>query len=143
MKKVIAIICSMFLVAGAYAFEVNEKVLKSFTETFAAAEDVRWEEYKTYYTVSFVHVGIRSKVNYGKDGFVLGAIRYYAPHMLPLNIYNSIKKEYSNKELFGVTEVTSGTDVAYFIKMSDNKNWITVKIDAFGSRSIHEKYKKR
>jgi hypothetical protein len=142
MKKVFAIVCSMLLVAGAYAFEVNEKVLKSFKETFTAAEDVKWEEYKTYYSVSFVHTGIRSKVNYDKNGYMIGSIRYYAPQMLPLNIYNSLKKEYSQKELYGVTEVTYGADVTYFIKMQDAKNWITIKMDASGNSSIHEKYRK-
>lgn len=142
MKKVLAIICSMMFVVGAYAFEVNEKVLRSFNETFSLAEEVKWEEYKTYYTVSFVHAGVRSKVNYDKDGKMLGSIRYYAPQMLPLNVYNRLKMEYSKKELFGVTEVTFGTDVTYFVKMQDSKNWITVRIDASGNSSIHEKYKK-
>ena len=142
MKKVLAIFCSMMFVAGAYAFEVNEKVLRSFKETFSSAEEVKWEEYKTYYTVSFVHSGVRSKVNYDKDGKMLGSIRYYAPQMLPLNVYNRLKMEYSKKELFGVTEVTFGTDVTYFVKMQDSKNWITVRIDASGNSSIHEKYRK-
>jgi hypothetical protein len=142
MKKVLAIICSMLLVAGAYAFDVNEKVLKSFKETFASAEDVKWEEFKTYYTVSFVHSGIRSKVNYDKDGRMIGSIRYYAPQLLPLNIYNRLKMDYAKKELYGVTEVTYGTDVAYFVKMHDAKNWITIKMDASGNTSVHEKYKK-
>ena len=142
MKKVLAILCSMMFVLGAYAFEVNEKVLKSFNETFSTAEEVKWEEYKTYYTVSFVHSGIRSKVNYDKDGRMLGSIRYYAPQLLPLNIYNRLKMEYSRKELFGVTEVTFGTEVTYFVKMQDSKNWITIKIDPSGTTSVHEKYKK-
>ena len=98
MKKVLTVICSMLLFAGAYAYEVNEKVLKSFKETFSAAEEVKWEEYKTYYTVSFVHSGIRSKVNYDKDGRMLGSIRYYAPQLLPLNIYNRLRMDFSKKE---------------------------------------------
>lgn len=142
MKKLLTVICFMLLVAGAYAFEVNEKVLRSFKETFSSAEEVRWEEFKSYYSVSFVHSGIRSKVNYDKDGNMLGSIRYYAPQLLPLNIYNRLRMDYSKKELFGVTEVTAGTDVAYFVKMQDSKNWITIKIDASGNSSIHEKYKK-
>lgn len=132
----------MLLVAGAYAFEVNEKVLKSFKETFASAEDVKWEEYKNHYTVSFVHTGVRSKVSYDKNGYMTGAIRYYAPNLLPLNIHNSLKREYSKKQLYGVTEVTSGTDVAYFVKMQDANSWITVKVDASGNSSLYEKYKK-
>ena len=142
MKKVLAVICSMMFIAGAYAFEVNEKVLKSFNETFSLAEEVKWEEYKTYYTVSFVHSGIRSKVNYDKDGRMLGSIRYYAPQMLPLNIYNKLKLDYSKKELFGVTEVTFGTDVTYYVKIEDEKHWITVKVDAQGTSQVTEKYKK-
>ena len=142
MKKVLAVFCSMVFIAGAYAFEVNEKVLKSFNETFASAEEVKWEEYKTYYTVSFVNSGIRSKVNYDKDGHMLGSIRYYAPQLLPLNIYNMLKMDYRKKELYGVTEVTFGTDVTYFVKMQDAKNWFTIKIDASGNSTIHEKYKK-
>ena len=142
MKKVLAVILFTVSIAGAYAFEVNEKVLKSFNETFYAAKEIKWEEYKTYYTVSFVHSGIRSRVNYNKNGQMLGSIRYYLPHMLPLNIYNKIKLEYPKKELFGVTELTFGTDVMYFVKMHDAKNWITLKIDASGSSIIYEKYKK-
>ena len=142
MKKVLAVFCSMLFIAGAYAFEVNEKVLKSFNETFSSAEEVKWEEYKTYYTVSFVNSGIRSKVNYDKDGHMLGSIRYYAPQLLPLHIYNVLKNDYRKKELYGVTEVTFGTEVTYFVKMHDAKNWFTIKIDGSGNSSIHEKYKK-
>lgn len=142
MKKVLAVISSMLLFAGAYAFEVNEKVLKSFNETFSAAEEVKWEEYKTHYRVSFVNSGVRSRVSYNRNGVMTGAIRYYAPQMLPLNVYNRLKKDFSSKALFGVTEVTSGTDISYYVKMQDSKTWITVKIDEFGNASITEKYKK-
>jgi hypothetical protein len=133
---------TMFLVADVYAYEVNEKVLKSFNEMFAGAQDVKWEEHKNYYTVSFVHSGIRSKVNYDKNGYSIGSLRYYVPQNLPLNIYNSLRKEYSKKELYGVTEVTVKAEVTYFVKMHDEKNWITIKIDPSGNSTVYEKYKK-
>lgn len=144
MKKLLAIICTMFLISGAFAYDpvVNERVLKSFKETFTSVEDVKWEEYNTYYTVTFVHSGIRSKVNYDKEGNMLGSIRYYSPQMLPLNIYSKLKREYPTKSLYGVTEVTFGQDVAYYVKIEDAKSWITVKVDASGNSEIYEKYKK-
>ncbi len=144
MKKLFSIIFATVLVTTAYAYraEVNEKVLKSFRETFNLAEEVKWEEYNTYYTVSFVHGGIQSRVNYDKEGSMLSSIRYYAPQMLPLNIFNRLKKDYQNKSLYGVTEVTSGTDVTYFIKLEDEKNWITIRVDANGNEQLYEKYKK-
>ena len=142
MKKLFVILACALVTVSAYADDPNEKVLKSFNETFTGAEDVKWEEFSTYYTVSFVNAGIRSKVNYDKDGNMLGSIRYYSPSMLPLNILNKLKKEYSKKTLFGVTEVTFGTDVTYYVKIEDEKNWITVKVDPSGNSQVTEKYKK-
>ena len=144
MKKVFALITATCIAFASYAFDpsVNDKVLKSFKETFAAAEDVKWEEFNAYYTVSFVQGGIQSKVNYDKEGVMLGSIRYYTPQMLPLNIFNKLKKQYSNKELFGVTEVTFGTDVTYYVKIQDAKSWITLKVDGVGNSEIFEKFKK-
>jgi uncharacterized protein YjiK len=142
MKKLLALVVAALLVSVTYARDINEKVLKSFKETFTTAEEVKWEEFETYYTVSFVHSGIRSKVNYDKDGNMLSSIRYYAPQMLPLNIYGKMRRDYPSKSLYGVTEVTFGSEVSYFIKMEDDKNWITVKIDATGNAQVHEKYKK-
>src|SRR5689334_25119497 len=115
MKKVLAFFACALLTAVVYAKDPNEKVLKSFNETFASAEEVKWEEYPTYYTVSFVNAGIRSKVNYDLEGNMLGSIRYYNPQLLPLNIINKIKKENPKKKLFGVTEVTFGSDVVYYV----------------------------
>ncbi|WP_276479737.1 hypothetical protein [Paraflavitalea pollutisoli] len=141
MKKVLMIVCAAFIAAAAYA-DPNEKVLKSFRETFTQAEDVRWDETDNYFTVSFVSAGIRSKVNYNKEGDMMSSIRYYSPQMLPLNIFNKLKKENPKKNLFGVTELTVGNDVSYFVKVEDGKNWYTFKVDESGNYQITEKYKK-
>jgi|SRR5581483_2326160 len=142
MKKVIAIVFAALITAGAYAFDPNEKVLKAFNETFSTATEVHWEEYANYFTVSFVSSGIRSKVNYDKDGNMLSSIRYYNPQMLPLYIMNKVNKEYPKRKMYGVTEVTFGGAMAYYIKLEDATNWYTLKIDADGNSQITEKYKK-
>ncbi|MBO9565882.1 MAG: hypothetical protein J7621_24100 [Niastella sp.] len=143
MKKVLMIICAALLGAAAYAApDPNEKVLKSFRETFTQAEEVKWDETDDYFTVSFVSAGIRSKVNYDKEGNMLSSIRYYSPQLLPLNIFNKLKKEHQKKNLFGVTEVTSGNDVTYYVKMEDGKHWFTLKVDESGNSMVFEKYKK-
>lgn len=141
MKKVLMIICAALIGAAAYA-DPNEKVLKSFRETFTQAEDVRWDETENYFTVSFLSAGIRSKVNYDKEGNMLSSLRYYSPQMLPLNIFNKLKKENPKKNLYGVTELTAGTDVTYFVKMEDGKCWYTFKVDEAGNYEITEKYRK-
>jgi hypothetical protein len=62
--------------------------------------------------------------------------------MLPLNILNKLKKENAKRSLFGVTEVTFGTDVTYYVKVEDEKYWITLKVDVSGNSQVTEKYKK-
>ena len=73
---------------------------------------------------------------------MLSSIRYYTPSMLPLNVLNKLKKDHPKKSLFGVTEVTSGTQVTFYVKMEDEKNWYTIKTDGSGYSEVYEKYKK-
>ena len=132
----------LLVTAGAFAYDPSERVLKAFNETFTSAQEVRWEEFPTYYSVSFVNSGIRSKVNYDKDGAMLSSMRYYAPQMLPLNIISKINKENPKKKMFGVTEVTVGGDIVYYIKMQDATRWYTFKVDTEGNSQMVERYKK-
>lgn len=142
MKKVIAITLGLLITAGAFAFDPNEKVLKAFNETFSSAQEVRWEEFPNYFSVSFVSSGIRAKVNYDKEGNMLSSMRYYGPQLLPLNIINRINKENPKKTMFGVTEVTVGGNLVYYIKLQDAKSWYTLKVDTEGNSQMVERYKK-
>ena len=145
MKKVIAILAAALIASSTYAFspfDPNEKVLKAFNETFSTATEVRWEEFPKYFAVSFVSGGIRSKVNYDKEGAMISSLRYYNPQLLPLYILNKVSTENSKKTLFGVTEVTVGGTIAYYIKLEDKTNWYTLKVDVDGNSQIVEKYKK-
>ena len=141
MKKLASIVSACLLSIVAFA-DPNEKVLRSFNETFTTAENVKWEEYSSYYAVSFSYSGIRSKVNYDKDGIIMSSIRYYDPMLLPSNILNKLKKEQPKRKLFGVTEVAVGDEVVYFVKLVDDKHWITLRIDAQGNSEVYEKYRK-
>jgi len=142
MKKIIILLVACVVTGTAFAYDPNARVLKAFKETFSAAENIHWQEYTDYYSVSFSYSGIRSKIQYDMEGNILGSTRYYQPTLLPLHIYTKLKNSHSSKELFGVTEVTVGDDVVYFVKMQDTRNWITLKVDASGNSSVYEKYRK-
>ena len=142
MKKMILFISASLLTVASFAYDPNTKVLKAFTQTFTTAENVKWEEYTDYYTVSFYTSGTTSRINYDKEGNIISSTRYYQPNLLPLNILTKLKKQYPTKELFGVTEMTVGDDMVYFVKMQDEKHWITLKIDTYGNSQVYEKYKK-
>lgn len=142
MKQTLILLVAVITSVSSYAADVNEKVLKSFKETFASAEHVRWQEFKDYFSVSFEQQGIRTTVNYDKKGNMIGSLRYYLPHMLPLNLVNQLKKDFPKKSLYGVTEISFGDEISYYIKLQDDKTWITVKADPSGNSTVIEKYRK-
>ncbi|HTN07028.1 hypothetical protein [Agriterribacter sp.] len=122
---------------------VSEKVLKAFRETYTTAQQVSWHEKGDQYSVSFLQLEIRYIVNYNNDGHVTGVMRFYKPALLPANILLEIKRRYSTKTAFGVTEITSGENLTYFVKMEDSKHLYTVKLDAYGNGRVYEKVRKQ
>ena len=122
--------------------DVNEKVLKVFEATFPVVTDVKWKEYTDYYSASFRQNGIQTEVRYDKEGNFISSLRYYKEERLPLSILTQIKKRYSTKSIFGVTELTVGSDVAYFVTLEDEKTWLVVKADQSGNMQVQDKFKK-
>lgn len=145
MKKIFVLAIVALMSAGVYANapSVSEKVLKAFHETFTAAENVSWHEAKGEYSVRFLQSDVRYIVYYNKNGKITGSMRFYKPSLLPMNILSELKRSYAKKSLFGVTEITSGEHVAYFVKMEDSKNWYTIKTDAYGNSEVYETLRKQ
>ena len=143
MKKVfITAISILILGLTMQAAEVNEKVLKSFKETFPKAEQVNWQEFTDNYVVNFTSVGIRERITYNTDGNFISATRYYLQENLPANIICKLKKKYPNQKVYGVTEITTDSNVEYYVKLEDEANWTTIKSDNSGIMEVVEKYKK-
>lgn len=144
-KQLITLGLLLSVSAGAFAFDglvISEKVLQTFKNTFPNAQDVKWLETGEKYTVNFKENGVLTKIDYDMDGNFISSLRYYSESNLPVNILRKVQKKYADKKIFGVTEMTSDSNVDYYIKMEDNTNWITVKSNANGSMQVVEKYKK-
>ncbi len=94
MKKVLI----AFLVFSAVAAnaagrpEVNEKILKSFSQTFIYAQDVVWDQKDNVYQANFWQGGINIRARYDDAGNLLETIRYYSEKQLPPNVLSKIKK---------------------------------------------------
>jgi len=123
-------------------FDVNEKVLKLFNETFKNPKEVHWHEFQEYYEVNFKDQDVKTTVRYDSDGNVLRCLRYYSGSQLPLYILSSLKKQYPELTIFGVTEFFTGTELTYLVTMQDNKHWYTIKSDPLGNLEQTEKFNK-
>ena len=144
MKKIVfaSLLFVAFTSQAANIPEINEKVLKAFRETFTYAEDVVWQEKDNSYQVNFWQGEVNIRARYNEQGDLVSTIRYYFEKQLPPAIVSKIKHKYSGKTIFGVTEVSSDEELTYFITLRDDKNWYTVKSDAFGNLQQTDKFKR-
>jgi len=144
MKKLIIFTC-LFAVLSAKAVtppEVNEKVLKAFSETFMKATDVVWHEVKNFYEASLKQSEIISRAIYDQDGNLVRTTRYYSQENLPINILTKLQKRFAGKSVYGVTELSMEDQVSYQITMQDEKSWYIIKADNWGGLELEQKYKK-
>ena len=144
-KSLFATVCLLSLSAGVFAnenFTISDKLLKAFNQTFPDAQQVKWAEQEDKYMVNFKQGDVLTKIEYDKDGNFLSSLRYYTEKNLPVSILCRLQKKYSDKKIFGVTEMTTDSAVEYYIKLEDDTSWITVRSNADGNMQIIEKFKK-
>ena len=122
--------------------EISEKVLKAFKATFTNAEEVIWKELDNSCQANFKMNQITIRAMYDNEGNLLETVRYYGEENLPPNIIARVKKRYAGKTVFGVTEVTSESEVSYHITMKDEKFWYTVKSDPYANLQQTDKFKR-
>lgn len=150
MKKSIAallLFTSVFICNGlsaAPAPDIDRLLLKAFAAAYPSAQKIIWTEVRGRYTVHFIDGNGQSVIEYNAIGQVIESIRYYSdPAMLPQNLSWEWHRQYSDKKLFGVTEVSDGKTTAWFLKAQDAKEWITVRVNSDGSMQVVEKLKKQ
>lgn len=122
--------------------EIGEKVLKAFSETFIAAQDVTWHEYETYAQANFRQDNVQVRAQYDENGTLLKTMRYYSEKELLPNIVAKLKKRYAGKEINGVTETSSDSEVTFVISLKDDKHWYIVQSDMYGNLQQTDKFKR-
>ena len=147
MKKVIMLfVISCFTIATINAnpvIEINEKVKKSFKETFPEAKDVSWYDNGDTYRVVFKRNGIDNRVDYSTDGTVLATTRYYEGKYLPAFLLSRLNKKFADKKIHLVTELNNENGLEYHITLYDAKKWYVVKAYPGGSMYVYDKYNKQ
>ncbi|MFI5130165.1 MAG: hypothetical protein ACHQFX_09250 [Chitinophagales bacterium] len=116
--------------------------MKAFNRTFATAQDVVWHEYEDMYQANFKQDDIQIRAQYDREGSLIQTIRYYGERQLLPNIVSKLKKKYSGREIFGITETSSDEGVAFLVTLKDEKNWYVVKSDVYGNLEQTEKFRR-
>ncbi|HJW15544.1 MAG TPA: hypothetical protein VJ499_00400 [Flavisolibacter sp.] len=143
MKKIILLVAPVVLfITSSFAADPNQKVLEAFSKTFQQVKNVTWQDIDNRYEANFKDNNITFRIMYDQEGNVVKSIRYYFASTLPIFIQAKLSKKYENKTVYGVTEITTDTDVIYHIILQDSKNWIHVQSDSFGNMFTERKLRK-
>lgn len=144
-KTFLMALCMLVFSAGAFAakeYNISDKLLQTFKQTFPDAQQVVWSEQGEKYTVNFRQGEILTKVEYDKDGNFVSSLRYYTEKNLPVTVLCRLQKKYPEKKIFGVTEMATESSVEYYIKLEDETSWMTIRSSVDGNMQVVEKYKK-
>lgn len=142
MKKILLAAFVFAISFSAMADGPTEKVLDAFNKTFPNVKEVAWTENDHSYEVKFKQNQILSKITYDQDGNILKTLRYYYEQDLPLLVLSKVKNKFSDKKIFGVTEESTDEGTYYHIILEDEKHWINITADSFGSIKVDQKYNK-
>jgi hypothetical protein len=147
MKKILCI-CSLLFFSFTTIFArpasaVNEKVAKIFKASFPDVKEPRWHTFENYYEVYFKDdANCCSRIDYSFDGAVISTLLHYPGSKLPAFIKAKLAEKYRDKNIFGVSELTTQTDHIYNIVLQDEKHWYNVQSDDEGNLRLASKFKK-
>lgn len=142
MKKMIVLAAALFFIGTTSFATPNEKVLAAFSKTFQNVKDVNWQDVDDKYEASFKQNDISSRVIYDQEGNVVKSIRYYGGSVLPIFIQSKLSKQFEGKNVFGVTEVNTDSELTYHIVLEDATTWTHVRSDVYGNLVKEKKLKK-
>ena len=121
---------------------IGEKLQQDFHQSFPGAEKINWQESNNGYLVSFVQKGMIARISYKRNGDFISSFRNYGESELPYYLVNSLKKKYPGQKIFGVTEISTVSDISYFVKLEGPKRWITVSLSKEGDWFVTDSYRK-
>ncbi|HEX2534840.1 MAG TPA: hypothetical protein VHK69_13940, partial [Chitinophagaceae bacterium] len=136
------LLATLTTAASAASPSVDEKLLKLFKQSFPTAKKVSWYESGSSYEVYFENNEIKYKVKYDAEGQVVRTERYYGARELPPFIIMKLKQRFGDKEVFGVTEITTDEGLKYHITLQDQDRWYQVVSNSSGQLSLERKFKK-
>lgn len=119
---------------------INEKAQQTFAATFKHVNDVTWSSTGENYEAFFENDGVKTRVTIDAKGRLLQTVRYYQEGKLPSNVLYTVKSNYKNNEIHGVTEVSNKNGVHYRIVLKDNSHYTHINANQAGDTEVIAKY---
>ena len=118
--------------------DVNINAVRDFAKNFQNATAVKWVKNENGASVYFVFDGVKMRSSYDAKGRKEYTLKYYDEFKLPAEVRHLVRSTYYDYSIAIATEVVRHGQVSYLVKMENDKEFLTVKVDD-GELSVFEK----
>ena len=139
MKRIICYAASLLIIVSVAAAP-GSKLIQAFNETFPNAKNVKWNDAKDGYFVSFYQNEKFEKVFYNTDGEFVCSWKYTDGKELPTNIMMRLNKKYNQAKIIGVTELATKDNINYEVKLSKGDKLYAVTFLSDGTIVKQDKF---
>ena len=143
MKSIIILITGIFLSAS-YAQSLDTKdvpgiVKEKFNSNYTKAAHVKWTKEKTNYEASFRTGKKEMSVNFDLKGNIIETETEIKINDLPIEIINSISKNYSGYKITAAARIESNGIITYEAEITREKDKMDLIYDEHGVMKSYEK----
>ncbi|WP_127131434.1 hypothetical protein [Pseudoflavitalea rhizosphaerae] len=121
---------------------VNEKIAKAFTEDFAGAQDVKWENKENFAKATFTLGSQVMFAFYSQDGDLLGVTRNIVSSQLPINLLSELKKGYSSYWITDLFEMGHNNNTTYYVTLENSTHTVVLKSTGTEGWNVFSRTKK-
>jgi hypothetical protein len=121
--------------------DVNINAVRDFSKNFKNASGVKWVKHENGASVYFAVDGVKMRSTYNTKGRKEYTLKYYDEFSLPTNVRHLVRSTYYDYRIAIATEVIRNEHVSYLVKMENDKEFLTIKVDD-GELSVFEKMTK-
>ena len=147
MKKQILIVAMILLTGLSATFAnvietVNQKVSNAFNKEFSGAQDVQWENGKSFAKATFKLNSQVMFAYYSQEGELLGVTRNIVSSQLPINLLSDLKKSYSQYWISDLFEMGNHSTTTYYITLESSTHTMVLKSTGTEGWEMYSKVKK-
>ena len=115
----------------------------SFKNDFANASNVSWQQGKVYAKATFT---LNNQVLYAyysnENNQLLAVVRNILSDQLPINLFTSLKKDYTGHWITGLFEVAKEDHTSYYATLENGDETIVLKSNNLSDWSLYKKARK-
>jgi hypothetical protein len=148
MKKILFALALVLTTGLTSAFankgeDINQGALASFKSDFANATNISWQHQKAYSKATFTLNDQVMFAYYSNENNELLAVeRNILSQQLPINLFTSLKKDYSDYWISGLFEMALQDHTSYYVTLENSNETIVLKAVGANTWTIYSKSRK-